>query len=75
MKFIKLNESQYKRLFESDITALGSENPSSLPSYTAGETFTTNPIKNEYDGEDMGNPPTTDKFANTMADNRLNRRR
>jgi len=76
IKTIKITENQCKRLFEGDISALASDDPSEYKEYIGSETYTTNPMT-DADGESMtlGNPVTTDKIANTLGDNKINRRK
>jgi hypothetical protein len=60
MKLIKLNESQYKRLFEIDsfVQGAGGENQSSIPDkQTQDETWTTSTIDKGDEGNEKGTPP------------------
>lgn len=57
MKLIKLNESQYKRLFE-DIEFYGEENPSSIPDeQTHDQTWVTSTMDKGDEGKEKGIPP------------------
>lgn len=67
MKIIKLQESQFHRIFEGD-------NKSQVPSFNGGdmtefndsETSTSTNITNSNGEIEYGKQPTTDEFANTQ---------
>jgi len=66
MKFIKLNESQYKRLFENEGDSIfidGNDTTKNYSSEVSNQTKIT-----DIDGEEkMSNPVNTDKFADQQS--------
>jgi hypothetical protein len=66
MKFIKLNESQYKRLFESNGDSIfldGNDTTKRFSSEVSNQTIVT-----DLDGdEEMSKPVNTDKFADQQS--------
>lgn len=65
MRLIKLNESQYKRLFEASptLTGLADEHQDTTPGGIGSEKFITS-LKTDKDGAlEFGESPTTNEFA------------
>ena len=67
MKIIKLQESQFQRIFEgNNKNQAPSFNGGDMKEYNGSETKTTTNITNSNGDLEHGEQPTTDDFANTQ---------
>lgn len=66
MKIIKLNESQFQRIFEGQGGNVPAFNGGDLKEYPNSEVTTTTNITNSNGELEYGKQPTTDDFANDL---------
>ena len=66
MKIIKLNESQFQRIFEGQNGNIPAFNGGDLKEYPGSEVSTTTNITNSNGELEYGEQPTTDDFADQL---------